>query len=66
MSYIHTEVNLCNVQKVVLEILEKLVNTGSDNDSKALGAYYVLGALTLVNDSAATALPWLFQSFAYF
>ena len=66
MSYIHTEVNLCNVQKVVLEILEKLVNSGSDNDSKALGAYYVLGALTLVNEPAATALPWLFQSFAYF
>ena len=66
MSYIHTEVNLCNVQKVVLEILEKLVNSGSDNDSKSLGAYYVLGALTLVNEPAATALPWLFQSFAYF
>jgi len=32
----------------------------------ALGAYYVLGALTLVNPNAAAALPWLFQSVAYF
>lgn len=66
MSYIHTEENLYNVKKVILEILEKLVNNGVDKDSKALGAYYVLGALTIVNDSAALALPWLFQSFGYF
>jgi len=66
MSYIHTEENLYNVKRVILEILEKLVNNGVDKDSKALGAYYVLGALTIVNDSAALALPWLFQSFGYF
>ena len=65
-NIIHTEVELCNVQKVVLEILEKLVNSGIDHDSKALGAYYVLGCLTLINETAATSLPWLFQSFAYF
>jgi hypothetical protein len=66
MPYIHTESNICNVKKVILEVLEKLVNSGVDKDSKALGAYYVLGSLTLVNESAATSLPWLFQSFAYF
>jgi len=51
-----------NVKKVVLEVLEKMVNSGIDNDSKTLGAYYVLGALTLVNHSAAIALPWLYES----
>jgi hypothetical protein len=66
MTYIHTEDNLYNVRKVILEILEKLVNCGIDKDSKSLGAYYVLGALTLVNENAATSLPWLFQSFGYF
>jgi hypothetical protein len=55
-----------NIQKIILEIMEKLVNSGNDKDSKSLGAYYVLGALTLVNESAATSLPWLFQSVAYF
>jgi len=64
--YIHNEENLYNVKKVILEILEKLVNCGIDKDSKALGAYYVIGALTLVNENAATSLPWLFQSFGYF
>jgi hypothetical protein len=66
MPYIHTESNMYNVKKVIVEVLEKLVNSGIDNDSKSLGAYYVLGALTIVNETAAASLPWLFQSFGYF
>ena len=66
MSLIHISQNFNIVRKVVLEVLEKLVNTGIDKDSKSLGAYYVLGSLTLVNQDAATALPWLFQSLNYF
>ena len=66
MSVIHISQNFNIVKKVVLEVLEKLVNTGVDKDSKSLGAYYVLGALTLVNQDAATSLPWLFQSLNYF
>jgi hypothetical protein len=57
---------LHNVKKVILEVMEKLVNSGVDKDSKSLGAIYVLGSLTLVNESAATSLPWLFQSVSYF
>jgi hypothetical protein len=66
MYYIHNEPNMCNVKKVILEVLEKFVNSGVDADSRTLGAYYVLGALTLVNEDAATSLPWLFQSLNYF
>jgi hypothetical protein len=66
IQYILLEENLWNVKKVIIEVLEKLVNIGTDKDSKALGAYYVLGALTLVNTDAATSLPWLFQSVNYF
>jgi len=64
--YIHLEPDINNVKKVILEVLEKLVNSGVDADSKALGAYYVLAALTLVNNDAATSLPWLFQSVSHF
>lgn len=66
ISYIYTEPNMCNVRKVILEVLEKFINSGLDTDSRTLGAYYVLGALTLVNEDAATSLPWLFQSLNYF
>ena len=66
IQYVITEENLWNVKKTILDVMEKLVNSGVDKDSKALGAYYVLGALTLVNTEAATSLPWLFQSVNYF
>ena len=66
IPYIHTEPDINNVKKVILEVLEKLVNNGIDADSKSLGAYYVLAALTLVNIDAATSLPWLFQSVSHF
>jgi hypothetical protein len=65
-TYMYTEQNLNNIKKVILEVLEKLVNNGIDRDSQSLGAYYVLGSLTLVNENAASSLPWLFQSVSYF
>jgi hypothetical protein len=53
------------VRKYTLEILENFVNSGIDRDNKCLGAYYVLGALTLVSEDAATSLPWLYQAVCY-
>jgi hypothetical protein len=66
INYIPQDSNIQSVQKVVLTLLEKFVNTGIDRDSKYLGASYVLGALTLINENAALTLPWLYQSFSYF
>ena len=66
IQYINGEQNLWNIKKVMLDVIEKMIKSGTDKDSKSLGAYYVLGALTLVNQDAATSLPWLFQSVNYF
>jgi hypothetical protein len=49
----------------ILDVLERIVNSGVNNDYKSLGAYYVLSALTLVNEDAANSIPWLYQSVAY-
>ena len=57
--------NIDEIRKYTLEILEKFVNSGIDRDNKCLGAYYVLGALTLVSEDAATSLPWLYQAVCY-
>jgi len=65
-NYILHESNIDNIRKMVYPLLEKFVNSGIDKDSQSLGAYYVLGALTLVNETAATSLPWLFQSVSHF
>lgn len=66
IGYLHTENDLNNVKNYILRFCEKLVNSGINNDSKTLGAYYVLGALCLVSPSAAEALPWLYQSVSIF
>lgn len=66
LNYIMTEENLWNVKNVVIEMMENFIFSGIDRDNRALGAYYVLGALTLVNADAATSMPWLYQSFSYF
>jgi len=61
-SQLFQEQNIDTIRKSILEVLEKMVNSGIDQDSRSIGAYYVLAALTLVSENAATALPWLFQS----
>ena len=54
--------NLNDIRKPVLYVMERLVNSGINNDNKCLGAYYVLSALTLVNYDAATSLQWLYEA----
>ena len=67
----NTNINLLNnltlenLQHFTLTIIENLVNTGINEESKKLGAYYVLCSLTLVNHEAAIALPWLYQAVAH-
>lgn len=65
MFSLREEPSVPKIKNSVLSILNRLVNTGIDRDSRCLGAYYVLGAMTLVNESAAQALPWLYQSMSY-
>lgn len=62
MSSLRFMENIDEIRKIVLDTLEKLVISGIDRDSQCLGAYYVLGALTLVNVEAASSLPWLYQA----
>ena len=50
------------VKSSILNIIEVLISSGVDESSKSLGAYYCLAALTLVNNEAAEAMPWLYQS----
>jgi len=46
----------------ILDLLEQFVYYGVNNESKTLGAYYVLGSLTLVSREAAECMPWLYES----
>jgi hypothetical protein len=61
LPILQTLENIDDIRKAILEVMEKMVNAGIDKDNKCLGAYYILSALTLVNNDAATALPWLYE-----
>ncbi len=50
---------------VILLVMNNLVVRGIDRDSKALGALYILTALTLVSKEAAESRPELYESAAY-
>tara|TARA_B100001063_G_scaffold246888_1_gene288334 strand:+ start:1399 stop:2487 length:1089 start_codon:yes stop_codon:yes gene_type:complete len=57
--------NLLKLKKIILTIINDFLTCGIDEASKSLGAFYVLGALTIVSHDAATAMPWLYESFYY-
>ena len=53
------------LKKKILKVINDFVTCGIDQASKSLGDFYVLGALTIVSHDAATAMPWLYESFYY-
>ena len=48
-----------------VKIMEKLVYSANHDTDKALGAIYILSALTLVSENARDSLPWLYASVYY-
>jgi hypothetical protein len=50
------------LQKSILSLIEQFVKKGINREACNLGASYILCGLTLVNNDAALALPWLYQS----
>ena len=61
LSTIHHK-NLTQMRKTIINIIEIFVTRGVDHGSRNLGAFYCLGALTLVSQNAANTLPWLYDS----
>ena len=50
------------LQRMSLSLMEKMVTSAREEDRKYLGSIFVLMALTLVSESAAADLPWLYES----
>lgn len=57
--------NLNVLRKTALQVMENLITKGINDEFKSLGCLYVLAGFTLVNPSAAEAIPWLFDSVIY-
>ena len=48
---------------MLINVFDNILYKSNDNDAKSLGAYYILGSMTLVSDDARQSMPWLFESF---
>ena len=65
IQYLKSMPTIDQVRLGVLEILNNFVKKGLNDEYKKIGAYFVLGALTLVSNDAGYSLPWLYESFSY-
>jgi hypothetical protein len=59
---IHRHMEHNTLFEIVLNMLKNMINTTSSDSNKILCALYILTSLTLVSESAADAMPWLYQS----
>lgn len=46
----------------ILDIFDTLISASPVRENQSLGAFYILGALTLVSNQAASSMPWLYES----
>ena len=50
------------IQKINMNTIRTLITSGEDRNDRILGAMYIVSTLTLVNDDAKRAYPWLYES----
>jgi len=56
------DMNTDDITKMCINVMEDMIYMGIDNDSRSLGTFQVLTALTFVSVRARTAMPWLYES----
>ena len=50
------------IRTICVSIIERMVRRGVSHDDQSLGAFYVLATLTIVNEDARNAMPWLYAA----
>lgn len=61
----HDDLTLDQIKTGCLTAFENMVFLGINEDSRRLGAFHALSALTIVSVGARQAMPWLYDSVAY-
>jgi hypothetical protein len=57
-----TEQSLESLQKINMNVIRLMISSAEDRNDRILGAMYVVSTLTLVNEQARNAYPWLHES----
>jgi hypothetical protein len=50
------------IRTVCVSVIDRIVRRGVTREDQCLGAFYVLATLTMVNQDARNALPWLYDA----
>ena len=50
------------IRTICISVIERMVCRGVSREDQCLGAFYVLATLTIVNQDARNALPWLYEA----
>ena len=61
-----TDLDIEHVKSACVKVFENLIFTGIDDEHRKIGAFHALTALTIVSSGAREALPWLYESVAFF
>ena len=57
-----TLLTFAEVRTISVSVIERMTNRGISQEDQCLGAFYVLATLTIVNQDARNALPWLYEA----
>jgi hypothetical protein len=58
-------IDIDELRRTCLTIMENMIYTGVSDDFKRIGAMHVLTCLTHVSTEARTAIPWLYESMVF-
>jgi hypothetical protein len=50
------------IRTICVSVIERMTRRGVSREDQCLGAFYVLATLTIVNQNARNALPWLYEA----
>jgi hypothetical protein len=61
----HDDLTLEQIKNACVTVFENMIYLGINEDSRRLGAFHALSALTIVSPGARQSLPWLYDSVVY-
>lgn len=57
-----TLLTYAEIRTICVSVIERMTTRGISREDQCLGAFYVLATLTIVNQDARNALPWLYEA----
>ena len=57
-----TLLTAAELRTICVSIIERMTRRGISREDQCLGAFYILATLTIVNQNARNALPWLYEA----